>query len=81
MERTQHGNECKEGLCLQEIGVKLGTDAEGQLRFTVTDTVEEAREAARALQVQLMSHLVSGNNYHLDKEHTCHFRNGRYARH
>jgi len=33
-----------------EIGVKLGTDAEGRLRFTVTDTVEEAREAARALQ-------------------------------
>jgi hypothetical protein len=32
--------------------VKLRTDPEGQLRFTVTDTVEEAHEAARALQVQ-----------------------------
>ena len=47
----QQGNKLKEGLCLQEIGVKLGLDADGQLRFTVTDTVEEAREAARALQV------------------------------
>lgn len=36
---------------VQEIGVRLGTNAEGGVQFTVTDTVEEAQEAARALQV------------------------------
>lgn len=36
---------------MQEIGVKLGTNSDGALQFTVTDTMEEAQTAAWALQV------------------------------
>ena len=39
---------------LQEIGVRLGTNPGGDLQFTVTDTVEEAQDAARALQVIIL---------------------------
>lgn len=52
--------------------MKLGTDAEGRLRFTVTDTVEEAREAARALQVWIALHyFVQGNDVWGDQVEMC----------
>lgn len=37
--------------------MRLGTNPDGDLQFTVTDTVEEAQDAARALQVNV--HLCS----------------------
>ena len=43
---------------LQEIGVTLGTNAEGGVQFTVTNTVEEAQDAARALQVSTRSDYI-----------------------
>lgn len=44
---------------VQEIGVRLGTNSTGELQFTVTDTVEEAQEAARALQVYLICSFIT----------------------
>ncbi len=45
-------------MAVQEIGVQLGTNPDGDLQFTVTDTVEEAQDAARALQVVISACLA-----------------------
>ena len=52
---------------MQEIGVRLGTNADGAVQFTVTDTVEEAQEAAWALQVYL--ELLNNGSYEARQIH------------